>query len=255
MTDTTTTEVDQTPESAPTPVPAPEPVPFWQRPHVERYLVPLFLPVVAVLFIAVYVLNISRLFLSGHKHIPVIVGTAITLLILIGGVLLSSNAGRLKKSVLALVGIGYALAILSGGWLVLGHAQEKVEAATTLPATLKTKQTLNVEAAPGGNLVFVPKTLNAKTGLATIAVKVGTGGHTFVMDDPTTLLGTLALDTAGSTVKGTAYFAKAGNYTFYCSIPGHRAAGMEGTIVVTGPPVATVQQAATDAGNPPGTVK
>jgi plastocyanin len=34
----------------------------------------------------------------------------------------------------------------------------------------------------------------------------------------------------GKTATGGFTLAKAGKYTFYCSLPGHRAAGMEGTI-------------------------
>lgn len=37
----------------------------------------------------------------------------------------------------------------------------------------------------------------------------------------------------GKTASGGLRFAKAGTYTFYCSIPGHRAAGMVGTITVS----------------------
>src|SRR5436190_746141 len=107
------------------------------------------LPVRVILFVLVYVLNISRLFLSGHGHIPVIVGTIITTIILLGS----------------------------------------------------------------------------------------------------TLLGTLHLTDSGSTVKGTAYFANPCKYTFYCSIPGHRPAGMTGTLTVTGPPVPTLQAALTAAGD------
>src|SRR3954454_2053870 len=81
----------------------PENVSFWNRPYVEQFLVPLVLPVAVILFVVVYVLNISRLFLSGHEHIPVIVGTTITILILVGATLLSSRATRLSKSLITLV--------------------------------------------------------------------------------------------------------------------------------------------------------
>jgi plastocyanin len=37
----------------------------------------------------------------------------------------------------------------------------------------------------------------------------------------------------GKTASGGLRFAKPGKYTFYCSIPGHRAAGMVGTITVS----------------------
>jgi plastocyanin len=37
----------------------------------------------------------------------------------------------------------------------------------------------------------------------------------------------------GKTATGTFKIAKPGTYKFYCSIPGHRAAGMEGTITAS----------------------
>ena len=55
----------------------------------------------------------------------------------------------------------------------------------------------------------------------------------------------------GSTETGTSFFPKAGNYTFYCTIPGHEAAGMHGTIHVTGPPITLDEAAAAADGNPP----
>ena len=61
-----------------------EPIPFWQRPYVERFLVPLVLPIAVIVGLVVYILNISRSFLSGHGHIPIFVGSVITVMILVG---------------------------------------------------------------------------------------------------------------------------------------------------------------------------
>ncbi len=52
--------------------------------------------------------------------------------------------------------------------------------------------------------------------------------HDFVVDD----LDVNIHAEMGETVSGTVN-APAGTYTFYCSVPGHRSAGMEGTMTVS----------------------
>jgi uncharacterized cupredoxin-like copper-binding protein len=233
------------------PVEPPEPVPFWQRPLVERYVVPLLLPVFVVAGLVAYVLNISRIFLAGHGHIPVIVGSVITALILIGAALLSAGSERLRQPAVVLVGAGFIVSIMGAGWLVLGSAQPKETGPTTLPETVKASQTLEVTAAPGGALSYAPNHLDAKTGLAKIDVTVAAPGHTFNMRDATTLFENLSLDQAGTKKAAVAFFAKPDSYYFFCAIPGHEAAGMHGTITVTGPTM-TLDQALKAAGNAPG---
>ncbi len=257
MTNTPTDEREVDEAAAPVPAePAPaaatpaEPVPFWKRPYVERYLIPFLLPIAVILFLVTYVLNISRLFLAGHGHISVIVGSAITVMILLGATLLSASSPRLRQSAITLVTAAFVLSIMSGGWLVLGHAQPEKTGPTTLPETLKTKQTLTVTAAPGGNLKFAPDTLTAKTGLATITVSVAAPGHTFNMRDASTLWESLSLDAGGTVKSGVAFFPTPGTYGFFCAVPGHDAQGMHGTITVTGPPM-TLTAALTAAGNAP----
>jgi plastocyanin len=223
--------------------------PFWQRPYVERFLVPLVLPIAVVLGLVAYVINISRIFLSGHGHIPVIVGSVITVLILLGATLLSASAPRLQQSAITLISVGFILSIMSSGWLALGHSQEKSTGPSTLPRTLKTTQTVTVTAAPGGALAFAPSSLNAKTGLAKLTVLVAGVSHTFNFHETTTLFAGLALDSIGKSVSGVAFFPTAGNYHFYCAIPSHEANGMRGIVHVSGPTV-TLTQALTASGNP-----
>ncbi len=58
---------------------------------------PLVLPVAVIVGLVAYVLNISRIFLSGHGHIPIIVGSVITVMILLGATLLSAGVARLRE--------------------------------------------------------------------------------------------------------------------------------------------------------------
>lgn len=62
----------------------------------------------------------------------------------------------------------------------------------------------------------------------TIVLKSTDIFHDFVVEDR----GTIAGANGGETAKGGLRINKPGSYEFYCSIAGHRSAGMEGTLVV-----------------------
>lgn len=244
------TDVETAAPAAPAaPEAASEPVPFFNRPLVERYLVPLVLPILVVVGLVTYVLNISRIFLSSHGHIPVVVGSVITAMILLGATLLSASTPRLRQTAVTLVAGAFVVSVIGSGWLVLGHSQPEKTGPSTLPTTLNAKQLMKVTAAPGGALQFAPSALTVKTGLVKFDVLIAGAGHTFSIHEANTLMESLSLDNAGETKSTVAYFPTPGTYNFFCAIPGHEAAGMKGTITVTGSPV-TLEQAITEGGNP-----
>jgi plastocyanin len=81
------------------------------------------------------------------------------------------------------------------------------------------------------NFSFTPKNATAKAGIAKLEL-LGKGGiHTLVFDHA---YSGFELEVSGSGDSQSQNIdLKAGTYTFYCSIPGHRAMGMEGTLTVT----------------------
>ena len=92
-------------------------------------------------------------------------------------------------------------------------------------------ENLTISADPGGALKFDKTELSAKAGKVTIT-----------MDNPSDVPHAVEIEgngveEAGKTVgKGEKSVAtadlKAGSYDFYCPVPGHRAAGMEGKLTV-----------------------
>ena len=87
---------------------------------------------------------------------------------------------------------------------------------------------LEVDADPTGQLAFTTNKATGSTGEITIkmANKSGTP-HDIVIDGK----GKGQIVQNGGVSQFKANFA-AGNYTFYCSVPGHRQAGMQGTLTV-----------------------
>jgi uncharacterized cupredoxin-like copper-binding protein len=92
--------------------------------------------------------------------------------------------------------------------------------------------TVAFEADPNGNLAYTTTSASAKAGKVTID-----------FNNPQGLQHDVAIeDSSGKTVAQTELVAegedstaatlKPGTYTFYCSVPGHREAGMEGTLTV-----------------------
>jgi plastocyanin len=92
--------------------------------------------------------------------------------------------------------------------------------------------TVKFEADPGGELAYTTDTATAKTGQVTVDFK-----------NPQALTHDVKIEDAqGEEVGGTELIAsgedsatvdlKPGTYTYFCSVPGHREAGMEGTLTV-----------------------
>jgi plastocyanin len=243
MTDVTT-ETTEVATDVETPPAVPETgatVPFWQRPMVERYVMPLIVPIGVVLAIVIFVLNISRVFLAAHNHTPVVICSIVLVAILLGATVFAHAS--LKTTSIALMTTAFVFIVFVGGWLVLGSSAEKKANNTALPASGPVDGIIKIEAAPTGGLTFAPTTQTVKTGVYQVVFSNGANAqHTLNFDDSSTLYAGLTVNTAGETQKARIFFGTAGDYTFYCAVTGHRAAGMQGTVKVTGPTV-TLQQA------------
>jgi plastocyanin len=81
-----------------------------------------------------------------------------------------------------------------------------------------------------GDLFMEPKEATLPPGAVTLTyVNEGAQAHTLLIDG----IGGFKLDVAAKGDTDTGNVAlKPGRYTFYCDVPGHRALGMEGTLVV-----------------------
>jgi uncharacterized cupredoxin-like copper-binding protein len=91
---------------------------------------------------------------------------------------------------------------------------------------------VDIEADPGSSLTYTTKTATAKAGKVTID-----------FSNPQPLAHDVAIeDSSGKTIGKTELVSegsssavvdlKPGTYHFYCTVPGHREAGMEGTLTV-----------------------
>jgi plastocyanin len=91
---------------------------------------------------------------------------------------------------------------------------------------------LDIEADPSGNLAFTTEEATAKAGEVTVNFTNSSPvPHDVKIEDK-----------SGKEIGGTEVISegsdsgevelKSGTYTFYCSVPGHRQAGMEGTLTV-----------------------
>lgn len=92
--------------------------------------------------------------------------------------------------------------------------------------------TLQLAANPAGQLAYETKQLSAKAGTVTVQLTNKSPiEHDVAIAQGTTVLGQTPVFTGGS--KSVTVKLKPGTYKFFCTVPGHRQAGMEGTLTVS----------------------
>lgn len=238
--DTTTTDGDAAAQQEPMPsdesIATPAAPVSNAHPYRERWLFPLLFPLAIVVGVIFYALNISRIFLASKGSAAVIIAAVVTVAILFGAAALSS-APRMKTSSIGLITIGALVVILGGGWLNIGHSEQKKEAAVQLGAPVGE---VTIDALPA--LKFDPSKVQVafdpanptQTVIAVTLQDAGAGQHTLAFDDPTVIWNTIPeVNAAGDKKTEKAGFPAEGDYGFHCTIPGHKEAGMVGTMTVT----------------------
>jgi plastocyanin len=231
MTDTTT--LDGTPESEELPELQPSEslgadAPAEDTPLKTRLLLPLLVPLLSIAIVAVLVLNISRVFLAGDEDVALAMGVFITLAILVGASILAA-APRLKTSSLAVILGCMFLVVSMAGLVSLGPSLDEGGeggggyVAPTGPA----KGTVAVQAL--ASIKFNATEFTAPAGIVQFNYG-GATGHTLAIQDPK-FDGFLLTTNAGGPKTGKVELAP-GNYTLYCTVPGHEAQGMKATLTV-----------------------
>jgi plastocyanin len=101
------------------------------------------------------------------------------------------------------------------------------------PAAAGSSQ-LSLAADPSGQLKFTQTSLSAKAGKVTIQfTNASPVPHNLTIQQGTNGPNLGATPTFQGGSKTLTLSLKPGTYTFYCSVPGHRAAGMQGTLTIS----------------------
>lgn len=233
------TEVEQRSEQVPA---AAAPPPTGRHEVRDRLVLPLLLPVVACVVVVVFALNISRIFIAGKGTPAVVVASVAIAVILLGAALMSALKG-LKPSQ-QLLGLSAAfLVVMLFGSMLIGAAEEhgEDEGGYVEP---EGEPVASLEVHALQTLKFQADEFTVAGGIVDIQyLNIGNGAHTLAFDEPEFAGFLLRVQNDGDLDRGKVELAE-GEYTIYCTIPGHRAAGMEAALVVTAP-------AAGGGGTPP----
>jgi len=195
----------------------------------DRLVLPLVLPFASVFVLLLVALNISRVFLAGPDTPAVIVATVITVSILAGAALLSANRHVRTSSLVLTLSLVLVL-ILSAGLVTFGAGEEHEKAGPQEP----TDEAVNAFEVEASNFAFQSDKFTAPAGINEIDYVLIEGSHTLAFSESE--LSYFELAVPGGPDKGKAEFVAGKEYTMFCTIPGHREAGMEATVTISDAP-------------------
>jgi uncharacterized cupredoxin-like copper-binding protein len=193
----------------------------------DRMLLPFLIPVIAILTVALFTINLSRIFLAASENSkdPAVIAAIIaTLAVLIGATVVAAIP-KLRTSTLVLTMCTVIALVLLGGSLTLGAAENKeVKSAEPTGAADFTQQ---VDAS---NFHFQADNFDIPAGIVEIKYVSLEGSHTLAFDEPQFSYVNLAVPSGKDAAKIDAVQGQ--KYTIYCTLPGHRTAGMQATLTV-----------------------
>jgi uncharacterized cupredoxin-like copper-binding protein len=139
------------------------------------------------------------------------------------------------RVVAALVPVAVLAVVAAGcGSSVGAHGATRSTKAGTIPANTSgagSHSTLSIAADPTGKLAFDKSSLTAKEGTVTINfTNQAPLGHNFTIErNGKVIAATPTFEGGTKTLK---VGLSPGTYTFLCTVPGHAAAGMKGTLTI-----------------------
>jgi uncharacterized cupredoxin-like copper-binding protein len=144
--------------------------------------------------------------------------------------------------------IALSAVLVALGLAACGGSSSSSTSSSSAPATSSSSSTstsasastgggggsLSDAANPSGQLKFTKSSLSAKAGKVTINFANSSPlGHNFTIQQGTNGATVGATPTFQGGSKTLTVTLKPGTYTFFCSVPGHRQAGMQGTLTVS----------------------
>jgi hypothetical protein len=148
----------------------------------SRFLLPVFVPLLSIAVVAVFVLDVSRIFLAGDEDAALAMGIALTVAILLGASLVAA-VPRLSSSTVAVILAAVFVVVSLGGLVSLGHSLDDGSAATGWHEPKgAAKATVAVAVSPT-KLAFDSKQYTAPAGIVRIDYS-GQSGHTLAFREP-----------------------------------------------------------------------
>jgi plastocyanin len=197
----------------------------------KRWATPLLLMAGVLVLMAGFAFSVSRVLLAVPETVATLTALAIAAyVLLLAG--LTSKQRRLSARAL-------------GGGLVVGLVG--LVAAGVVAAQAGMRDLHGEEEAPPGDgvaeempadaYVWVPadiEYLDAPTEIPAGAATIGIDNQGNILHDVTFEGADVFVEANGGEQAWDEFTLQPGTYTYFCSVPGHRAAGMEGTVEVTG---------------------
>ncbi len=140
----------------------------------------------------------------------------------------------LKFSAATLSVLALALGVAAcGGSSSASHTHGAAASAPATSASSSAGHTVKISTAASGALMFSTDSLHAAAGKVTIEfTNHAPEGHNFTLQSPSgSVIAATPTFTGGT--KMLTVTLKPGTYTYYCSVPGHRQAGMQGKLTVS----------------------